>query len=208
MSQKPFGADDVEIVERDIAYRGFFRIDRYRLKHRLYDGGWSEVVTREVFERGHAAAVLPYDPDTDRVVLIEQFRTGALAAGETPWLVEIVAGIIEDGEAPEDVVRREAREEAGVTVDRLEPVAYCFLTPGGASETCRIFCGRTSVAGVGGIHGVDGEQEDIRVSVHGVDVAARMIADGRIKNVITIVALQWLLLHRSDVRTRWRSKPS
>lgn len=207
MSDIRFDAKDVDIVARDTVFQGYFRIDRYRLRHRLFGGGWSETVTREVFERGHAAAVLPYDPETDKVVLIEQFRTGALAAGENPWLVEIVAGIIETDEAPEDVVHREAREEAGLTIGRLEPVAHCFLTPGGASETCRIFCAETSIATAGdiegGIHGVDHEDEDIRVSVHGPEEAAGMIASGRIRNAITIIALQWLLLHRDGLRARW-----
>ncbi len=208
-SDTRFGVDDVDIVARDTVFHGYFRIDRYRLRHRLFGGGWSEVVTREVFERGHAAAVLPYDPKTDEVVLIEQFRTGALAAGEAPWLVEIVAGIIEAGEAPDEVVHREAHEEAGLEIGRLEPVAHCFLTPGGSSETCRIFCAETSIAKAGdmqgGIHGVDHEHEDIRVSVHSVDEAAGMIAAGHIKNAITIIALQWLLLHRDELRTRWRA---
>lgn len=205
MTHDPFGADDVEIVDCDTAYRGYFRIDRYKLRHRLFGGGWSEIVTREVFERGHAVAVLPYDPTSDTVVLIEQFRTGALAAGEKPWLVEIVAGIIEEGETPADVVRREAREEADLTIARLEAVTHCFLTPGGASETCRIYCGETSTTEAGGIHGMDHEHEDIRVSVHTLDAAGRMIADGRIRNAIAIVALQWLLLHRDELRRKWQT---
>lgn len=207
MPDPRFDVNDVDIIARDTVFRGYFRIDRYRLRHRLFDGGWSDVITREVFERGHAAAVLPYDPKTDEVVLIEQFRTGALAAGEAPWLVEIVAGIIEADEAPDDVVRREAHEEAGLEIGRLEPVAHCFLTPGGASETCRIFCAETSIAMAGdiqgAIHGVDHEHEDIRVSVHSVEEAGRMIASGRIRNAITIIAVQWLMLHRDRLRARW-----
>ncbi|MEQ8695449.1 MAG: NUDIX domain-containing protein, partial [Bauldia litoralis] len=105
--------DDVDILEKTTPYKGRFQIDRYRLRYHRFDGAWSEPVLREVFERGHAAAVLPYDPVRDEVVLIEQFRPGPLAAGEaSPWLIEIVAGIIDPGETPEEVVRREADEEA------------------------------------------------------------------------------------------------
>src|SRR5512143_2878914 len=104
---------DIEIVERRIGYRGYFRLDVYRLRHRLHEGGWSDVISREVLERGHAAAALLYDPARDAVVMIEQFRVGALAAGRAPWLCELVAGIIETGETPIDVARREALEEAG-----------------------------------------------------------------------------------------------
>lgn len=205
MTPRKFGNDDVEVVKQETAYRGFFQIDRYKVRHRLFEGGWSKEITREVFERGQAAAVLPYDPETDSVVLIEQFRIGAVAAGEPPWLIEIVAGIIEDGESAEDVVRREAVEEAGLVITDLESVTRCFLTPGGASETCHIFCGRASSANACGIHGVENENEDIRVSTHNLDDAARMIADGTIKNAITIIALQWLLLHRETIREKWRA---
>ena len=204
MTDTTFDADDVEIVGREPAYRGYFQIDRYRLRHRLFAGGWSETVTREVFERGHAAAVLPYDPVREEVVLIEQFRPGALAAGETPWLIEIVAGIIETGEGPEEVARREAQEEAGLRIDRLAPIAHCFLTPGGSSETCRIYCGECSTADVGGIHGVDGEHEDIRTIVVGIDAVRDLIADGRVRNAIALIALQWLTMHRAELAAAWK----
>ena len=84
----------VEILDKTICYNGFFRIERYRLRHRLYSGAWSRELTRELFERGHAAAVLPYDPILDAVVLVEQFRIGALEAPGDPWLLEIVAGVM------------------------------------------------------------------------------------------------------------------
>ncbi len=100
--------NDVEVLEKTVCFEGFFRLERYRLRHRLFNGDWSQTVQRELFERGHAAAVLPYDPVTNEVVLIEQFRVGAMNAPGGPWLLEIVAGIIEDNEAAEDVVKREA----------------------------------------------------------------------------------------------------
>jgi ADP-ribose pyrophosphatase len=104
-------ADKIEIIKRERAYDGYFKIDRCRLRHRLFSGGTSAEIMREVFERGHAVAVILYDPDRDAVVLIDQFRIGALSAGFDPWVTEIVAGIIDPGETPEEVASRETTEE-------------------------------------------------------------------------------------------------
>lgn len=195
--------DDVEIVDRETVYDGYFRMDSYRLRHRLHDGGWGREVTRELFERGHAAALLPYDPVLDAVVLIEQFRIGAYAAGWKPWLIEVVAGIIEPDETAEEVVRREAAEEAGLTVTELLPIAAYLPSPGGTSETTSLFCGRVDAARAGGIHGLADEGEDIEVSVHeGKDVET-LISSGRIRNAASLIALQWFLLNRQSLRQRW-----
>ena len=195
--------EDVEIRDRETVYDGYFRMDRYRLRHRLHDGAWSGEVTRELFERGHAAALLPYDPVLDAVVLIEQFRIGAYAAGWKPWLIEVVAGIIEPGESPEDVVRREAAEETGLAVSELLPIAEYLPSPGGTSETTTLFCGRVDAARAGGVHGLADEGEDIEVCVHqGKDIEA-LISSGRIRNAASLIALQWFVLNRSMLRQRW-----
>jgi len=158
-------AKDIEILDKSEQYKGYFRINRYRLRHRLYAGGWSGELQRELFERGHAVGVLPYDPAADSVVLIEQFRIGALVAGMGPWLTEVVAGIIEEGEAPEEVARRETREEAGIEVMDLMPICRYLVSPGGSSESVILFCGRVDSRGAGGIHGLAAEHEDIKVDV-------------------------------------------
>jgi ADP-ribose pyrophosphatase len=194
---------DVEILEKTQAFKGYFRVDRYRLRHRLFRGGWSGVMTREVFERGHAAAVLPYDPVQDAVVMIEQFRMGALAAGRPPWLVEIVAGIIEEGETAEDVVRREAVEEAGCEIGNLIPIADYLVSPGGTSECISLFCGRVDSSGAGGFHGQAEEHEDIRVSVVPFARAAQMLQDRQVDNATALVSLQWLVINRDRVRREW-----
>jgi ADP-ribose pyrophosphatase len=200
--------DDVEIIERDTVWRGYFRIDRLRLRHRLFAGGWGRPLTREVFERGHAAALLPWDPVRDEVVLIEQFRVGALSAGDdAPWLIEIVAGIIEEGETAEDVVRRETLEEAGCRVTDIVPLMDVYTTPGGSSERIALFCGRVDTAGVGGIHGLPEEGEDIRAFAEPTDAALARLARGEIVNMTTVVALQWLALNRDDLRARWATDP-
>jgi ADP-ribose pyrophosphatase len=196
--------NDVEVLETETVWKGFFRMDRLRLRHRLFAGGWGEPITREVFERGHAAALLPYDPERDEVVLIEQFRAAAMTAGAEPWLVEIVAGIVEDGETAEDVARRETIEEAGCEVTDIVPVMDVFTTPGGSSERIAIFCGRVDARGIGGIHGLAGEGEDILVFTESLDAALARLADGGIVNLIAIAALQWLALNRESIRRRWQ----
>lgn len=197
----------VQIVERTVCYQGFFRIDRYRFRHRLFGGGWSLELVREVFERGHAAAVLPYDPDLDRVVLIEQFRIGALNADGGPWTLEIVAGVADEGETPEAVIRREAAEEAGLTVHELESICEFLVSPGGTTERIVVFCGRVDASAAGGVHGLSEEGEDIRVVPVTFDEAVAMVADGRIRTSHTIIALQWLALNRDRLRRAWRKAP-
>ncbi|MGH6948992.1 MAG: ADP-ribose diphosphatase [Kiloniellales bacterium] len=203
MSERRPTADAVEIIAKEAAFRGYFRVDRYRLRHRLFAGGWSGEMTREVFERGHAAAVLPYDPKIDAVVLIEQFRIGAFAAGLDPWLIEIVAGIIEEGESPLEVARREALEEAGCPLGRVEEIGRVLLSPGAVSETLALFCAEVDSAGLGGIHGLDDENEDIRAFVAPLDVALERLAKGAIANASTVIALQWLALNRQRLRSAW-----
>ena len=196
--------EGVEIIERETAFQGYFRIDRYILRHRAFAGGWTAPVHREIFERGHAAGVLLYDPEADAVGLIEQFRPGALAAGRHPWLIEIVAGIIEEGESPEDVAIRECAEEAGANVHDLLPICDYLVTPGGSSETMRLYCGRVHARGLSGIHGLADEGEDIRVLTVPTDEAIGWMREGRIANAMTIIAIQWLALNRDEVRRCWR----
>ena len=195
--------EDVRVAEKAAVYSGYFRIDQYRFKHRLFSGDWSAEIVREVFERGHAAAVLPYDPERDAIVLIEQFRIGAYAANRPPWLLEVVAGIVEPGETVESVARREIEEEAGRTVTDLIPITQFLVSPGGTSQTTSLFCGRVDSEGVGGIHGLIEEHEDIRVMSLSFDRALAMLEGDRIVDAATIIALQWLALHRAELRGTW-----
>lgn len=198
--------NDVELIDREVVHDGFFRLDRYRLRYRQFAGGLGPVLTREVLERGKVAAVLPVDPVRDRVVLIEQFRPGAWGADWDPWLLECVAGVIEPGETPEDLSRREALEEAGCIITDLVPIATFLTSPGATTETVRLFCGRVDSEGVGGLHGLAGEGEDIRVSVVTVDEAVTLLDEGRIVNAKTIIALQWIARHYASLKARWSPK--
>jgi len=197
---------DFEIIARDVLFQGFFRIERYRLRHRLFSGEWSGELVRELFERGHAAAVLPYDPVRDEVVLIEQFRIGALHAPGGPWLLEIVAGMMESDETAAEVVRREAREEAGCRIEALVPIYEYLVSPGGTSERISLFCGKVDADGVGGLHGCSAEGEDIRASAVRFEEALAMLAAGRINSASPIIALQWLSLNRDRLRRDWSAK--
>lgn len=178
-------------------FEKYFRLDEYHVAHELYAGGFSPEITREIFERGAVVAVLPYDPARRKVILIEQFRAGAIDNPEGPWLIECVAGVIEEGEAEADVARREAEEEAGCRLRALESISRYYVSPGGTSEHCSLFCGLVDSDGVGGIHGLADENEDIRVLVVDADEAYAWLRAGRIKSSATIIALQWLQLNES-----------
>ncbi|WP_459175871.1 ADP-ribose diphosphatase [Ewingella americana] len=198
-----FGQDDVEIIARETRYKGFFSIIAYRFRHRLFSGEMSGEVLREVFERGHAAVLLPYDPQRDEVVLIEQIRIPSIDSSDTPWLLEMVAGIIEEGETVEDVARREALEEANIVVGRCKPALSYLASPGGTSERLSIMVGEVDATTAQGIHGLAAENEDIRVHVVSREQAYRWVEDGVIDNAASVIALQWLALHHESLRKEW-----
>lgn len=204
--------EDVEILESDVPFKGYYRIETYRLRHRLFGGGWSQPMRRELLERGHAAAVILFDPERDELVLIEQFRIGAFAAlasrhvkvNRTPWLLEIVAGIIDEGERPEDVARREAIEEAGCKIQELEFACQFLVSPGVCSESITLYCGRVDASGVGGLYGLEHEHEDIRVSAVPVPEVFAWLDEGRFINATALIALQWFRFHHDAFHQKWR----
>ena len=195
--------DDVEVLERKTVCQSYFRIDRYMLKHRLFDGGWSEPIMREVFERGHSCACLLYDPKADVVILIEQFRAGAFAAGMGPWLIECVAGIIDEGETPEAVARREAIEECGCTVGRIEPIGKFLYSTGACSEVCHLFVGEADSSAAGGIFGLADEFEDIKTHIVPVATVLEWLDAQTIDNAAMLIAISWLARHHAALRRRW-----
>lgn len=199
-----FTRDDVDLIECNTAWQGYYRMDVYRLRYRLFKGGWSGEIRREVFERGIAAAVVPYDPVRDEVVLIRQFRPGAFAAGMTPWLWEIVAGIIEPGETPLEVVTREAQEEAALSISQPIQICKYLVSPGATSETCTLFCAKVDASKAGGVHGLAAENEDIEVNVVPFARIEQMLKDDVLNNAKTIIGLQWLVLNRDRLRRDWR----
>jgi ADP-ribose pyrophosphatase len=193
----------VEIIGRELCYEGFFRLERVRLRHSLHRGGMSPTLVREILEKGNVVAMLPYDPVTDTVVMIEQFRVGAIGDQRSAWLLEIVAGLMEPGELPEEVARREAKEEAGLAVGRLESIARFFATPAKSSELTHLFCGEVDASGAGGVHGLAHEGEDIRVIPMQADQAFALLEKGRIDSAWPMIALMWLQTHRERLRRAW-----
>lgn len=205
-----FGAQDLEVVQRTSGYRGFFAIDEVIVKHRLYAGGWSPPFSRELFLRNPAAGVLLYDPERDQLVLVEQFRIGALLdaanKGVSPWLLEVVAGIMAPEESAEALSRREAKEEAGCDILDLVHISDYYSSPGGSNEHISLYCGRVDASSAGGIHGLEEENEDIRALVLSFDEAWQALQEGRMNNAMAIIAMQWLYINKHSLRQRWRGK--
>ena len=193
----------VEVRERTVAYEGFFRIVRYRLRHRLFAGGMGAALERELLERGDAAVVLPYDPVRRQVVLVEQFRIGALAREDHPWLLEPVAGIIDPGETTAEVARREAKEEAGLELQDLVPIGSYYPSPGGSSEVCYAFIARIDARGAGGLFGLADHGEDVKAHVVPLATALGWLEDGRLRAASALITLQWLARHRAELEVLW-----
>lgn len=195
---------DVFVESEDTAWSGRFAVDIVRFRHRRFDGAMSGTRTWELFRRGRAAAVLPYDPRTDQVVLIEQFRLPALAAGLEPVMVEVPAGLCDGGEDPADTAAREVTEETGLHVRDLKLIGDFLLTPGGSDERCTLYVGRTDApAGPVGNGGLASEHEDIRVRLHDAQAAIAAAVRGEYPNSVTAIALLWLATQRTALRARW-----
>ncbi len=195
--------ENVRVLRHETAYQGYLRVETYHLTHTRFTGGWMPELRREILRRGPAVAVVLYDPDRDALVLIEQFRIGAYVTGRRPWALEIVAGLIEAGEDPADVARRETREEAGCDVTDLLPIYDYLVSPGCMDETVTMFCGRVDSSAAGGHYGLSEEGEDIRVVVKVFDDAWAEFEAGNLDNSITVIAMLWLKLHRHELQKRW-----
>lgn len=198
LTKKLFSKDDVDIISRETVYKGFFRMEKIRLRHRVFDGGWSRTFERELMLRGEAVGVIPYDPENKLIGLIEQFRVGAID-GDNPWLFELVAGIRDDGEMPEQAVRREALEESGVVIGQLCKVCECWISPGGMDEKIHLFIGLADLSDAGGNFGQDSENEDIRFHVLPEEEAFDLMNQGLCNNSATLIGLLWLQQNRLKI---------
>ena len=195
MSWKPaFAANDAAITKSETAFQGYFRVDRLWVRHATFAGDSIEIC-REVFKRGNAVCVLLYDPQADTVVMVEQFRVGALAA-ESPWMLEVVAGIVEPGETAEDVARREAVEEAGLTLNQVQPIIRYLPSGGGCDEWIDLMYAEVDSRAASGLHGLAEEGEDIKVHVLSAQDAFDLVVSGAINSSPAIIGLQWLELNR------------
>ncbi|MCK5296436.1 MAG: NUDIX domain-containing protein [Alphaproteobacteria bacterium] len=193
----------VEIVERKRICDSYFKMDEYHLRHTMYNGEMSGVFSREVMERGHAVTVLPYDPVLDTVVLIEQFRVGAYVADWHPWMLEVAAGIIDEGESVEDVAKREMIEETGCEILDLKHIHSFLVSSGCMSETIAAYCGRVDSTKAVQNAGLDEENEDIKVNVISANKAIEMLENQEILNSAAIISLQWFKMNHEKLRKEW-----
>ncbi|MFC0308994.1 ADP-ribose diphosphatase [Gallibacterium trehalosifermentans] len=203
---RQYGQKDIEILHDEVVFKGFYTMKRVQFRHRLFSGEMSGVVTREVLTKNEATAVVLYDPQRDNVVLVEQVRIGAVnpTSHASPWLLELVAGMIETGEQPDEVAMRESEEEAGVKPTRLYPIMQFWDSPGGMSERIHLFAGRVDSSQVGGIYGVPEENEDICVHVVQREVAYQWLESGKINNGVAVIGLQWLQLNYVKLQQLWQ----
>lgn len=202
-----FARDDVEVLGRRELYRGFFRAEEVQLRHRLFrTREWSTAMKREILYRGEAVGVVLYDPARDEVALVEQFRLGALDEAGGPWRLEVVAGMVEPGETPQEVARRELVEEAGIEQVELSYIGNYLASPGGCDEKLHLYCGVCDLAGVGGIYGLPEEHEDIKVHVLPAQEVFAKLYTGRCNNPAAMIGLQWLQLNRERLRATYQKQ--
>jgi ADP-ribose pyrophosphatase len=203
-----FNHEDVITHEIKTKHQGFFRLDEYHISHRLFDGGISQTLTREIFERGDAVVLITYDPALDKVVLLEQFRPGGLRHQQTPWMLEFVAGMFSKDESPIEVAIREAKEEANLTLNENDilPVMEYLSSPGGMSEKIHLYVGKVDSQLVQGVYGLPEEGEDILTHVVSREAALKLLIEGKISNAATIIGLQWLAMNFESLRDKWLNR--
>lgn len=194
----------VDIRKRSLQYQGFLKLETLNLRHSLFAGGWSASLDREVISRGDAVAVLLFDPVRNKVVLIEEFRVGAIDDPDSAWVIELVAGYCEPGESLIDVMHREIQEEAGLQVNRHEVVMTFYSNPGICTDKVTVVCAEVDAGKAGGIHGLPSEGEDIRVVVYTFEDVTRLLKEGGIASPSPIIALQWLQLNHQRLRDDWQ----
>ncbi|TGE84382.1 ADP-ribose diphosphatase [Pseudoalteromonas sp. KS88] len=195
-----FNNDDVKLEPIENLYDGFFKINLYQFKHALFAGGESQTIKREILERGDAVAVLPYDPKTDQLLLIEQIRIGAIRSKDSPWLLECIAGMTDQSTDYEAVVKREALEEAGLELQHLEYMLSYLSSPGGTTERLYLYLALADLSNLqSGVFGLETEGEDIKTHIISFNDAIARLNNGEIDNAATVISLQWLALNRERV---------
>lgn len=183
-------------------YNGHFKVTQYELSHTTFSGGHTPVLKRELVARNDTVALVPYDPVSDQIALVEQFRVGAIRE-QQPWLMEIVAGLLEEGEQPEQVAVRESQEEIGCTATDLLKIGEFYTSPGGSSEWVHLFIGKVSMNEVQEIAGLEDEGEDIKVHIVSASDVPLMISTGEVRSAIAIIGLQWFVANRDNLRNEW-----
>ena len=198
-----YSSKDVEIISETVKYDGHFKVLHQKIRFRMFSGAWSSVLERDRIHRKSAAAVLLYKPEDDQLVMVEQFRSGALHfENESPWMLEPVAGLIEEGDSPIETVKREAVEESGCIILDLVPICRYLASSGISNEATYLFCGRIKEYQAGALHGMLHEAEDIKVHALSPEEAFQLLDAGKIFSASAIIALQWLKLNLEDLRKK------
>ena len=195
---------EVELLNTEVLAERHFRYELLTLRTDTFAGKLSQPFKREAVRTGPAVAVLLYDPAADRLVMIEQFRIAAyLNHLPSAWILECVAGMVDQGETSEAAARREVNEETGCEVGRMEYVGAYLSSPGISDEMVTIYVGEVDAVLAGGVHGLVDEGEDIRTIVFNVDEALAAADHGAVVNVMAQVALLWFARHGNALRQRW-----
>jgi ADP-ribose pyrophosphatase len=193
-----FHYDDVEILDTKWPHDGFLKVRKMRLRFRQFDGSMSAIIERELFTHPfEAVGVLLYDPPHGKICLVEQFRAGAIMDEHSPWQYELVMGMVDaPSESFEAAAIREAEEEAGAHISDLIPIHSFFTSPGTSSERMHLYCATVDSRKLGGVFGLQSENENIKAHVIDLAQAEAAIAAGQLNNAATLIAIQWLLLNR------------
>lgn len=200
----PFGRGDVKVLKEESLHSGFLKLKRLHLQHRLFEGGWSETFQRELMLRDEAVGVLLFDPASEELVLVRQFRVGMIEEQQSPWLLELVAGMVGKGEKLADVAVREAEEEANLAPNALIRICDYYNSPGSTNERITLFLGRVDAKTAGGVYGLENENEDIEVVKLSLESVLKALEEGQINNAMTLIALQWLQLNKAKLTSLWR----
>ena len=195
----PFNSNDVNVLKTETLYQGFFKAEKMTLRHRLYEGGWSTDIVREVFVRGQAVGIVLFDPVRDLIGLVEQIRIGAIGHQASPWCLEVVAGMTEIGESLTEVARREIEEETSLVPTAMEYICEYMASPGGCTERLHLFCGLVDLDQEAGVHGLEEEGEDIKLYILPAQEVFDELYGGRFNNAATLIGLQWLQLNRARI---------
>lgn len=203
IDEPPFDQSSVKVLNRETTLDSFLQVDQLRLQHRLFEGGWSEVIDRELLVKTPAVGVLLVDPHRHELVMLRQFRVGMMDTEACPWPLELVAGLIDTDETPDQVALREVGEETGLIATNLTKICEYFNSPGASSEKVSLFCAQVDASTAGGVHGLDAEHEDIQLVVVSEAEAQLALETGAINNAMSLIALQWYRLHRDSLVAAW-----
>ena len=184
-----------KILNKKNIHNGFFKMNEITLKYKKYDGSWSNEIKRELFGGAQVSAVLPYDPENKKIVLIQQFRPGTISRDSNNYLDEIVAGIIDPGETPEDTAIRECLEETGCKVKNLRSIQGYFPAPGSSESFYHLFLAEVIAPDKEAIRGLENENEDILVKSYTFEQVREKMEKNEILNGLTLIALQWFFLN-------------